>query len=201
MSGILEYTTIFLFITLIFAKLLINVKHGKFIACICSSCVTFIPLGQLSTAQYILSIHPTFSFTSCAMIFMLLLRQFTGKYFISSREMKYFVRWNVVLGIVLYLSSFALLPFDMYFYGFFFSSWFVFFCIVNILCAIANLHTLFYVLLGCVLCFIAQCGYSRNYFDYLIDPLLFFSCVFILVKNNIILIRKSNNVSRKELVG
>ena len=201
MSGFLEHTTIFLFITLIFAKLLVNVKHGKLLACICGLCVTFLPLGQFSTAQYILSFHPTFSFTSCAMIFMLLLRQFTGKSFLSSREMKYFVRWNIVLGIVLYLSSFALLPFDMYFYGFFFSAWFVFFCIVNILCAVANLRILFYILLGCILCFIVQCGYSRNYFDYLIDPMLFFSCVFILVKNNIILIRKSNNVSRKELVG
>lgn len=200
MSGFLEYTTIFLFVTWIFAKLFTKAKYKKLIAVVCGLGIVFVPLGQLTIAQYILSLHPSFSFTSCAMSFILLLRQFTNKSLISPRETQYFVWWNVVFGTVLYLSSFALLPFDIYFYGFFFSAWFIFFIIINILCAIANLNTLFYILIGCVLSFITHCGYSRNYFDYLIDPLLFISCIFILLNNIIILIRKSKNVSRKELV-
>ena len=200
MSGFLEYTTIFLFTTWIFTKLFAKTKYKKLIAVICSLCAIFVPLGQLTIAQYILSLHPTFSFSSCAMSFILLFRQFTNKSLISERETRYFAWWNVVFGTVLYLSSFALLPFDIYFYGFFFSAWFIFFIILNILCAVVNFHTLFYILIGCILSFVAHSGYSRNYFDYLIDPILFISCIFIIIKNNLILIRKSKNASRKELV-
>ena len=127
MSGFLEYTTIFLFVTWIFTKLFAKTKHKNLIAVVCSLCIVFVPLGHLTIAQYILSLHPSFSFSSCAMSFILLFRQFTNKSLISAQETQCFLWWNVIFGTVLYLSSFALIPFDIYFYGFFFSAWFIFF--------------------------------------------------------------------------
>ncbi|WP_372368704.1 hypothetical protein [Candidatus Uabimicrobium sp. HlEnr_7] len=182
MHGLIEYATIFLFVLWISNKIFTNL----FIAILIGACSLYIPLGELTLAQYILSYHPSFSFSSCALCGLLVYHQSLDELLLTKKDMKYFLWGNVVLGTTLYLSSFAIIPFDIYFYGFFFSEWFVVFLVINLFCILLKYNTIFYILLGCIFSFLMHFGYSPNYFDYLIDPLLFLCCTGILIKNNVV---------------
>ena len=192
MSGSLEYTTIFLFLTYLGLRLGKRWASYRYFLAVCLGLgALLIPCGELTAAQYILSYQPFFSFSSFALCFILLYKELTEKTLITRREILYLAHGNVILGITLYLSSFALLPVDIYFYGFFFSAWFFIVFMMNILCVFYHLNTLFYILLGCIVAFIFECNYSKNYFDYLLDPLLFFYCLGVILNNLIlVLVRK-----------
>jgi hypothetical protein len=133
--------------------------------------ITFVPIGGLSLADYLLSLNPNFSIGSLALVVMLLWPRFTGKQLLSDKNLQLFCLWNVVLSLTLFSSYLGVIPYDMYASGYHFSLWFMVIAVITLI-AVWFLHPLSVILIAYIAAFNLQLLPSVNFFDYLTDGFL-----------------------------
>jgi hypothetical protein len=133
--------------------------------------ITFVPIGGLSLADYILSINPSFSIGSLALVLVLLWPKFTGKPLLSDENLWMFCLWNVVLSLVLFSSYLGFISSDMYASGYHFSLWFIIMAAITLL-AVWFLNPLSVIFVAYIVAFDLKLLPSINFFDYLTDGFL-----------------------------
>jgi len=143
----------------------------KILALALAAVVTFYPFTGLSVAEYLLSLNPTYSLGSLALMVILLWPHLTGTVLLSDRHLSEFCLWNVVVSFALYLSSLGLLAYDAYALGYNFSIWFLIMAVITII-LIWRSHPLSYIFLVYIIGFNLKVLSSNNFFDYLTDGFL-----------------------------
>jgi hypothetical protein len=147
-------------------------KHWQKLAVLAgAACITLLPVQGLSLADYVLSLNPNFSIASLALVLALLWPRFTGKAWLSDRELLIFCLWNIGFSLVLFFSYFGLLPCDLYALGYNFSVWFIVMALITLI-AIWFLTPLAIIFMASIAAFNLQLLPSPNFFDYLTDGLL-----------------------------
>ncbi len=141
--------------------------------------ISFIPIGDLSLADYILSINPNFSIGSLALIVVLLWPKFTGKSLLSAKYLWMFCLWNILISIPLFLPYLGIMPsFDIYPLGYHFSPLFVTMAIITLL-AVWAWNPLSVILIAYILAFNLKLLPSPNFFDYMTDGFLLVLSIFV----------------------
>jgi hypothetical protein len=142
--------------------------------------ITFVPLGGLSLADYILSLNPNFSIGSLALIVVLLWPKFIGKPLMSNKNLWIFCLWNVVLSLLLFSSYLGFMPFDMYASGYHFSLWFIIMAIITLI-AVWVWNPLSIIFIAFIAAFNLRLLPSLNFFDYLTEGFLLLMSLGLLV--------------------
>jgi hypothetical protein len=136
-----------------------------------SAVITLTPIGNLSLADYLLSLNPNFSIGSLALVVVLLGPTFTGKPLLSGKNLGMFCLWNIVLSIVLFFSYLGFISYDLYATGYSFSIWFILMAIISLV-AVWAWNPLSVIFMACIAAFNLQLLPSVNFFDYLTDGFL-----------------------------
>jgi len=144
----------------------------KLVALVLSAIVTFYPFTGLSLAEYFLSLNPSYSLGSLALMVIVLWPRFTAKPLLSDRHLFEFCLWNVSVSLVVYLSSLGFVAYDAYALGYHFSFWFLPMALITVLLIWRN-HPLSYIFLAYILFFNLKVLPSNNFFDYITDGFLF----------------------------
>jgi hypothetical protein len=175
----------FLLVTLalysIYFKLIKKKKllHEIIILYIAAS-ITFIPITGLSLGDYLLSINPSFSIGSIALVLVLLWPKIMDKSLLSKKHLMIFCSWNVVFSLILFSSSLGLIPYDMYALGYNFSPWFVVVALLTLV-SIWLWYPLSFIFLAYIAAFNLKLLPSPNFFDYITDGFLFLMSLGVLV--------------------
>jgi len=133
--------------------------------------ITFVPIGGLSLADYILSLNPNFSIGSLALVLVLLWPTLTGKHLLSDKNLWMFCLWNVVLSLILFSSYLGFIPYDIYASGYHFSLLFIIMALITLM-AVWFLNPLSVIFIAYIVAFDLQLLLSVNFFDYLTDGFL-----------------------------
>jgi hypothetical protein len=133
--------------------------------------ITQAPFHGLSLADYLLSLNPNFSIGSLALMVALLWPKFTGKPLLSTKNLGIFCLWNSTFSLVLFISYFNLMPFDLYSLGYNFSSWFVVIAVITLV-LIWRGNPLSVIFLAYIAAFNLRLLPSPNFFDYITDGFL-----------------------------
>jgi hypothetical protein len=136
-----------------------------------TACITLVPVGGLSLADYILSLNPNFSIGSLALIVVLLWPKFTGKPLLSVKNLSMFCLWNVVLSLILFSSYLGLIPCDIYASGYHFSLWFIMIAVITLL-SVWFVNPLSVIFIAYIVAFDLKLLPAVNFFDYLTDGFL-----------------------------
>ncbi|MBE9529110.1 MAG: hypothetical protein IME99_07720 [Proteobacteria bacterium] len=143
----------------------------------------------LSAASLLLSISPSFSIGTVAVMLLFIVRNITKDRSNGTRAqgrvldratLGLFCLWNVIVGTALYSGTLGLLPHDLYFVGYTFS-WVFILTAALTLVAIVTGSRLKWVFLAYVVAWNHALLPSPNFFDYIIDPVLFFISIGVLV--------------------
>jgi hypothetical protein len=142
--------------------------------------ITFVPMGGLSLADYILSLNPNFSIGSLALVVVLLWPKFAGKPLLSDKNLRIFCLWNVVLSLVLFSSYLGFIPYDMYASGYQFSLWFIIMAVITLI-AVWFLNPLSVIFIAYIVAFDLKLLPSLNFFDHLADGFLLLMSLGVLI--------------------
>jgi hypothetical protein len=149
----------------------------------------------LSAASLLLSISPSFSMGTVAIMLLFIVRDTTkdsnitkdracgtrGQARVFNREtLGLFCLWNIIVGVALYSGTLGLLPHDLYFVGYTFSWIFILTAALTILAVITG-SRLKWIFLSYVVAWNHALLPSPNFFDYIIDPVLFFISIGVLL--------------------
>ncbi len=142
----------------------------------------------VSTAGLLLSLSPVFSIGSTVLLSLFVIKAVTvnsavtesramaGKgttaALLDRRDLLLFCLWNSFLGIGLYSSTLGLLPYDLYFLGYTFSWVFLLTALITLLVIFIG-SRLAWIFLFYVIAWNHTLLPSPNFFDYIIDPVLF----------------------------
>jgi uncharacterized membrane protein len=143
-----------------------------------SAVITLTPIGNLSLADYLLSLNPNFSIGSLALIVVLLGPTFTGKPLLSHKILGMFCLWNVVLSIVLFSSYLGFISYDLYATGYSFSIWFILMAIISLV-AVWAWNPLSLIFITYIVAFNLKLLPSPNFFDYITDGFLLVMSIFV----------------------
>jgi len=143
----------------------------KLLLLVLTAVITFVPVGGLSLADYILSLNPNFSIGSLALLTVLMWPKFTGKPLLSDQNLSLFCLWNVVLSLILFFSYLGFVPCDIYASGYHFSLLFIIIAVITFL-AVWFLHPLSVIFVAYIVAFDVNLLPSTNFFDYLTDGFL-----------------------------
>lgn len=178
MSGIqllISWSGCFL-IVLVLMRYLIKISGLKdripFIIMIVSSIIfTFIPFGNLSMKDLILSINPWFSAGSIVFLFYSLFPKREKGIFNPSIIMP-FSLWTFLISLILFLSIYDFVTLDIYSYGYHFSDFAPGLFLLNMILAVSG-NPLSFVFNLYILSFISGLLPSQNIFDAITDGLAF----------------------------
>ena len=146
-----------------------------------SAVVALFPFSSgLSLSGYVLSLNPGFSVGSIALLFTVLWKRFGGAPLLSERDLLLFSAWNAAAGTCLYISYLGFAGPDVYAFGFGFSMLFVLTAVLTILLVLFR-SALSYIFISYIIAFDLKVLYSENFFDYMMDGVLFFVSVGILI--------------------
>ncbi len=134
--------------------------------------IALVPLGDLSPADYLLSLNPNFSMGSLALVVALLWPKLFGKTLLRPRQFSLFCLWNVLVSLVLFSSCLGLLPFDLYVLGYNFSLWFVVMALITLI-AVGLGSPLAIIFISYIAAFDLHLLPSPNFFDCITDGFLF----------------------------
>jgi hypothetical protein len=150
-------------------------KYGdgwyKVIVLIVSACLTFIPFGGLSLADYLLSVNPNFSIGSTALIIVLGMPRLFHNIALDEKHLILFCLWNVSLSLILFYSYLGLTTYDLYALGYGFSFWFLIMAFITLL-TVWFWTPLSVIFIACIAAFNLRLLTSDNFFDYLTDGFL-----------------------------
>ncbi len=171
------------FIVLVFTKYLIKIsgltvtfatKKGRilFIIMIVSSIIlTFLPFGNLSLKDLILSLNPWFSVGSIVFLLHFLFSK-REKGIFQPRTIMLFSLWIFLISIILFLSIYDFTVLDIYSYGYNFSFFAPVLFLLNMILAVSG-NPLSLVFNMYILSFISGLLPSQNIFDAITDGLAF----------------------------
>lgn len=163
-------------------KRLTGSSKWKTVALLVSASLVIVlyPFSNRSLAEYLLSANPVFSVGTTALLFVLVIRKLFGRELLSRNDIIMFAVWNVVLGLVLYLSALGLISFDIYRLGYG-SPWLFLTILMVTIALFVGKNRLGTVFLACIGAFNLGVLSSFNLFDYLTDGILFlFSCAILI---------------------
>jgi len=156
----------------------------KLLFLIASSLLALIPFGGISAARMLVSFNYSYSMGLIIILLVTVIKIFFNVLLFSHQDSLYLSIFNIVLGIILYTTSLGFIPYDIYYYGYNF--WPLFFIIfVLIIIPVFAGSRLQWVFIAYILWWNLKLIPSPNFFDYLIDPLLFFISTGIVVSHMI----------------
>ena len=98
-----------LFVTWLLAAVLCRAAPGclgktwlKILVPALAAVIALVPLGDLSLADYLLSLNPNFSMGSLALVVVLLWPNLFERPLLSPRQLSLFCLWNVLVSLVLF---------------------------------------------------------------------------------------------------
>jgi len=138
------------------------------------------PFFGLSLADLFLSFNPNYSIGSVALMLVLLWPKILNKPLLSTRHLFIFCSWNVIISLILFSSTFGLMPYDLYALGYSFSWWFIAMALLTLL-AIWSWYPLAFIFLAYIAAFNLKVLPSYNFFDYITDGFLFIMSVGVLL--------------------
>ncbi len=147
---------------------------------ILSVIVALFPFSGLSFSDYLLSLNPNFSIGTVAYFFFVLWKRFVGVPLISDRNLIWFSIWNITVCFFLYASFLGFVDIDLYPLGYGFSVLFIIVALLTVVLLLLR-NPLSYVFILYIVFYDFELLVSKNYFDYLVDPLLFFISIGILI--------------------
>jgi uncharacterized membrane protein len=145
-----------------------------------SAVITLTPIGDLSLADYLLSLNPNFSIGSLVLLVVLLWQKFMGKPLLSDKNLWMFCLLNVVLSFVLFSSYLGFITYDIYTCGYHFSLWFIIIALITLI-AVWSWNPLSVIFMAYITAFDLQLLPSANFFDYLTDGFLLLMSLGILI--------------------
>jgi hypothetical protein len=147
-------------------------KRSARLAALVAASAALIPIRGLSLSDLALSANPVFSVGSTALFLALLWKLTTGRRLLLKRDMILFSAWNLALSIPLYSSALGFIGYDLYAPGYGSKGLFVFILAVTVVLA-AYRSRLAYIFLAYIAAFDLGLLQSGNFFDYIIDGVLF----------------------------
>jgi hypothetical protein len=145
-----------------------------------SAFITLVPVGGLSLADYLLSLNPSFSMGSLALVVVLLWPKFMGKPLLSDLHLWMFCLWNVAVSLALFSSYLGMLPYDLYALGYSFSFWFIIMALLTLV-ALWCWHPLSVIFMTYIAAFNLKLLPSPNFFDDITDGFLLFMSLGLLI--------------------
>lgn len=152
----------------------------KVLVLLVSGLISLVPLGELSLAEYVLSVNPNFSIGSYALVLVGLAPYLTQKELLTGRQLQLFCLWSLIWSAVLYASYFNLVSYDLYAQGYRFSGWFLIPASLTVILLWGD-SPLFWIFLAYIAAFNLKLLPSPNFFDYLTDGFLFLASLTLVV--------------------
>ncbi|HAS16821.1 MAG TPA: hypothetical protein DCR39_02770 [Nitrospiraceae bacterium] len=145
----------------------------RLIFLIIPSLLALIPIAGISAARMLLSLNHSYSIGLTILLLVFIINKFFKVLLLSHRDSLYLSIFNIILGFILYTTSLGFISYDIYYAGYNF--WPLFFIIsVLIIILVLGGSRLQWVFIAYILGWNMKFIPSPNFFDYLIDPLLFF---------------------------
>jgi hypothetical protein len=156
----------------------------RLIFLIISLLLALVPFGGISVVKMLLSLNYSYSMGLTILLLVTIINKFFKVLLLSQWDSLYISIFNIVLGLILYTTSLGFIPYDIYYAGYNF--WPLFFIIsVLIIIMVLGGSRLQWVFVAYILAWNMRLIPSPNFFDYMIDPLLFFISTGIVVSHMI----------------
>ena len=153
---------------------------GKGVLLLFSLALALYPVRGLSVSDYILSLNPNFSIGSIALLLTVVWRSICNRKLVSNKDLKHFVIWNIVLSLCVFIPALGFTGLDIYASGYGSYLLFVVMALVTIY-LVYQKSPLSYIFIAYIAAFNLKLLPSENFFDYMIDGVLFFISVGVLI--------------------
>jgi hypothetical protein len=138
-----------------------------------SLAIALYPIRGLSVSDYILSLNPSFSIGSVALLMIGISSRMLNKELIPHKDLMIFAIWNIIISIIVFIPALGFTGQDIYASGYGFSLLFVVMALVTIF-LVYKKSPLSYIFIAYIVAFNMQLLPSDNFFDYITDGVLFF---------------------------
>ena len=132
----------------------------------------FVPFGELSLAAYVRGVTGDLSISTLVLAGAACIAQLTGRRLIGQRDLRALMWLVVVAAVFLYPFALGLSPFDPYALGYGSAGFVTALLLVTLAGWYARLNLIVLVVAAAALAYLGSAYESRNFWDYLIDPLV-----------------------------
>jgi len=131
------------------------------------------PIRGLSVSDYILSLNPSFSIGSIALLLIIVSNSLLKKRLLLHKDLMMFSGWNIIISLIVFIPALGFTGMDMYVAGYGSSLLFILMALVTIF-LIYKKSPLSYIFIAYIVAFNLKLLPSENFFDYITDGVLFF---------------------------
>ena len=158
----------------------VSSPSGKGLLLLFSLALALYPVRGLSVSDYILSLNPNFSIGSIALLLIGVCNRIFDRKLLTDKALKRFVIWNIVISLVVFIPALGFTGLDIYVLGYGSYLLFVVMALVTIF-LVYQKSPLSYIFIVYIVAFNLKLLPSDNFFDYMIDGVLFFISVGVLI--------------------
>ena len=135
--------------------------------------IALFPVRGLSLSDYILSINPSFSIGTLALLILVVSNSVMRKRLLSHNDLMIFSGWNILVSLIVFIPALGFTGQDIYSSGYGFSLFFVIMLAVTIY-LVYRKSPVSYIFIAYILAFNLNLLPSENLFDYITDGVLLF---------------------------